>query len=133
MSVHPMEYGDTALVDKEAAKKSYKEAVRNGRNHSVPDFQEYIRDMNNAADIENQCEKWTEGSFYLADEKSNFCLHFSLCKALITFLKFLFTMAAIVLISKDTSYFNKSSKSSSSSSNSYYYGIKLNFKENNLL
>jgi hypothetical protein len=54
MSVHPMEYRDTALADMEAAKESYKQGVRNERNPSLPNFKAYIRDANKAADIENQ-------------------------------------------------------------------------------
>ena len=49
MSVHPMEYRDTALADMEASKESYIQGVRNGRNPSLPDFQAYIRYANKAA------------------------------------------------------------------------------------
>jgi hypothetical protein len=127
MSGQPSDYQDTELANIEAARQHYLEDVRLGRNPRVPDFQEYVRDMQRTAERENECTKWSQGPLYEAEKVSNIWFKFSYCKALITFFKLILTLFAIILISNDTSYFNQSSTSSySSSTDSYYYWYATN-------
>ena len=85
MSAQPSDYQDIELANIEAARQQYLEGVSLGRNPRVPDFQEYVRDMQRTAERENECTKWSQGPVHEAEKVSNIWFKFSYCKPLITF------------------------------------------------
>lgn len=126
--VSPNNYENAAKRDYESAVDTYVDNIQNAHRHNLsssyirpPNIQDHIDDMKTGAETENMCIRLTHGPLYFVERERKSCFNYDYCKASITIFKFIFSMAAIIQIALETSYYNQTTTSSGSGSYTYGY------------